>query len=690
MLRSASLTIGFMVLQMSSFGLAHAQCPTSVVTSFPFVESFDAFGASPMSTTPPPDWLQVQNENAGGADADWYFLNGPTSTTGTGPDADHGTGVAGLGYYAYVEDSGGNHVAVSLESPCFDLSQLAAPRLRFWYHSQDASLGLTPNGLSIDVVAYPAGPGMPTVTLDVFTVGAVGAGWRLAVVDLSPWQANVVRLRFRGRSNGGSFKHDVAIDDVVVSESSAFDLGVSSVDGPSSIASCGQQLGMSEVVLVTIFNYGTETVVAGTQVGVEYTVDGGTPLVETASVPLGGLASGASFAYQFSTLVDLARDGTAKIIARTTTADDDASNDAAMRSIATGAQATITSFPWVETFDVLPQPSDGTNLPPLCFTQDPTDPGGATPFGDWVFRSTPTPTPGTGPDADHSSGLPGGGFYAYVEDSGNFAAVRLSTPRLDFSNLSHPILSFWVHSRNASQPAFENHLSVDVLDGQGVLLQADLVGPLGHLGASWQRQVIDLQAYAGLTVQLVFRGRNDGGYFEHDLAVDDVSVYDSTNEGGWPPQLGTAVLDLGQSRDLDGFVVGSGRPGYYYTTVAGGGVTTLSISGEALQPIILLSGAKNIGAHVFPAIGNQQMDIGGVFNFSLGVPDGLSILASGLSNDLLSSLFRVGANGQTNLTFVVPASMVGQSLAMQAVVFNTLSIVKFSNAAQLQVVNPAP
>ncbi|MCA9323398.1 MAG: hypothetical protein KDB53_21870 [Planctomycetes bacterium] len=184
----------------------------SPVSSFPWTESFDAFGAASGGTMPPPLWEQDQADGVG-TDSDWYFLDGPTPTANTGPPADHSTGVAGAGFYAYVEDSTGNFAAVNLLSPCLDLATVANPVLTFWMHSHDALGGTNQNSLSVDVISFTTG----TTTMDVFgPQGDFGhANWELQVVPLGAFAGQLIRLRLRGSSSAGS-AHDVAIDDVQV------------------------------------------------------------------------------------------------------------------------------------------------------------------------------------------------------------------------------------------------------------------------------------------------------------------------------------------------------------------------------------------------------------------------------------------------------------------------------------------
>ncbi|MCB9830901.1 MAG: hypothetical protein H6807_00395 [Planctomycetes bacterium] len=196
------------------------------LVSLPFAENFDGSLAQ-NSTVAPTGWIQDQNDGGGTttADRDWYMHYGGTSSSNTGPLADT-SGLTTIGhYYAYVEDSSGNHPAVNLLTPCLDLTATTAPVLQFYYFSfngNPSGPNTQENFLSVDVLTYPGG----AVTMDVFgPTGDLGyatqatALWTPQIVNLSAFAGQVATIRFRGRSdNGGSntFYHDFAIDDVSV------------------------------------------------------------------------------------------------------------------------------------------------------------------------------------------------------------------------------------------------------------------------------------------------------------------------------------------------------------------------------------------------------------------------------------------------------------------------------------------
>lgn len=180
------------------------------IDTFPYVEDFTLVGNNG-STIPPLGWIQESTDGTG-TNSDWLLRNDSTPSANTGPAADHTTGVAGTGGYAYVEDAG-NFGAVILRSPCFDLSGLINPSLRFFMHSMN-SLGTTGNTLSVDLISYPSG----AITTDVFgPQGHLGTNWEMQAVDLNAFVGDTVQFLFRGTSTTGTL-HDIAIDDVTVIE----------------------------------------------------------------------------------------------------------------------------------------------------------------------------------------------------------------------------------------------------------------------------------------------------------------------------------------------------------------------------------------------------------------------------------------------------------------------------------------
>ncbi|MCK4782784.1 MAG: S8 family serine peptidase, partial [Desulfobacteraceae bacterium] len=161
-------------------------CPITI-SSFPYAEGFEAdFGY----------WV-----NAGGDDTDWTRRTGSTPSTNTGPSSAYEGS-----YYLYIESTSNNpNKRAVLDGPCFDLSSLSDPQLRFWYHMYGTSMGVLTVKVSDDNCAN---------WTTVWTLsGNQGNDWYEAIVDLSVYSGSTIKIQFVGVT-GSSYTSDMAIDDV--------------------------------------------------------------------------------------------------------------------------------------------------------------------------------------------------------------------------------------------------------------------------------------------------------------------------------------------------------------------------------------------------------------------------------------------------------------------------------------------
>jgi len=147
-------------------------------------------------------------------------------------------------------------------------------------------------------------------------------------------------------------------------------------------------------------------------------------------------------------------------------------------------------------------------------------------YFDWYVDAAGTGSAGTGPDVDHTLGT-AAGIYVFTESSSpNFPylTANLTSPWLDLSTLSHPVVTFWFHMCGASM----GDLHVDVFDGTTWHLDATVLsGPYQTATSDpWLYKAADLAGY-GNTVKVRFRGVT-GSSFTSDMAVDDVSIDEIT------------------------------------------------------------------------------------------------------------------------------------------------------------------
>ena len=169
----------------------------------------------------------------------------------------------------------------------------------------------------------------------------------------------------------------------------------------------------------------------------------------------------------------------------------------------TGNDATVTTFPYTETFD--------TSFIPTGWTQDPAN------TEDWFFGTSITYAAGS----DHTTGT---GYMALIDDSSPYNAnpSTLISPPFDISGLTIPSASFyyWIGVGNAGPSA----IHVDVYNGS--TWTNDVIPALVE-NTMWQEVVIDLTAYQSSGTKVRFRAFEDLTYFNTDISLDDFSVFDN-------------------------------------------------------------------------------------------------------------------------------------------------------------------
>jgi PKD repeat protein len=136
---------------------------------------------------------------------------------------------------------------------------------------------------------------------------------------------------------------------------------------------------------------------------------------------------------------------------------------------------------------------------------------------DFRTNSGGTPSQGTGPSGDHTSGT---GNYLYIEASGTCSNREgyLLSPCFDLTNAVLPEASIWYYMLGNAL----GELHVDVLaDGAWHL---DVVPAIvGDQGSNWLELKISLANFTGKTVNVRFRGIT-GSSWSSDIALDDFSI----------------------------------------------------------------------------------------------------------------------------------------------------------------------
>ena len=416
--------------------------------------------------------------------------DGVQNSTGTGPVDDH---TAGGSVYMFTETSvGSTGDTYELISPCVLLTGLTDPRFSFWYHMFGDNMG----DLSVRAVGNNIDSLLVTISGQQQT--AETDPWKRQILDLTPFKDSTIHFVFTGvRGNG--FESDISIDDIELFNFSATDIEMISIDQPTD--GCG--LSDTSRITVTYTNIAIDTILT---YDLTFAVNGVNGSPETVTDTL---FPGDTVSYTFIATADLSTPGTYTIgVTSSTSGDNNAANDFVSKTVE--HLIPITSFPYVQDFE------NGGNLP-AGWMQETTDG-----TQDWLIDADGTPTGNTGPSGDHTPGLNGDGFYAYVEDSnGNNDSVTLVTPCFDVSGLNGVRFSFWYHSNNADQPNNENSLHLDVIENGDTLF--DFIPAIGHKDDNWNKIEVDMSMFTG-TWAIRFRANDNNNDFTHDIAIDDIRI----------------------------------------------------------------------------------------------------------------------------------------------------------------------
>jgi hypothetical protein len=144
---------------------------------------------------------------------------------------------------------------------------------------------------------------------------------------------------------------------------------------------------------------------------------------------------------------------------------------------------------------------------------------------DFRVNTGGTPSTGTGPITDHTTGTTVG-RYLYTEASGgcDSSTAMLYTPCLDLSGSYRPSASIWYHMRSSQNVI--GKLMVDIYDGERWHLNVN--GSIaGAQGSYWQELVTPLDSFATDTIVIRYRGKT-GSDYQSDIALDDWSLNETS------------------------------------------------------------------------------------------------------------------------------------------------------------------
>lgn len=537
-----------------------------------------------------------------------------------------------------------------------------------------------------DVVAVDDGTTVTTLLL--WNFAPIQTAWGEFSFDLSPLiypsltLSSTMRLIFRQRDDFPAPSDGLAIDFVRIEPAPIeTDLGAVSVGSPGP-TTCAAPTSLEPVVVV-VENFGNTMLAAGEIVTFAIVVDGGPATADFAVLPA-SLPPGGTVTLTTINVLDLSAPGTHTVtVSASVTGDTDTSNDAAPTVSVFGPTANVVvNFPYVESFDGLTWNGSGNGslIPPLSWRQSTTD--GAGLDSDWWFRNIPTPSIATGPTADHTTGIPGVGYFAYAEDAGSFAGVELISPCFDLQFTANPIARFFIAFFNGGTTPSPNLLHVDVVVHPTRTVFLDVIPPIApEDDRKWHARAVDLLPFVGNVVEIVFRASTAGGGTSCDIAIDDFFLGDEPVEGGQPSSVG-ARLSIGDARNLAGFSpLDSSRPGPFRVRFAASAVMPFSIVGPPNLPLVFVAGIPNVAA--FSAGGFGQLDVG---NFPFSSSASLWILGDGLTaGSSTGPVFILPMNGITSFSALASVMPLSIEVGFQAAIFDGQTPWTATNAVFLKV-----
>jgi len=128
-----------------------------------------------------------------------------------------------------------------------------------------------------------------------------------------------------------------------------------------------------------------------------------------------------------------------------------------------------------------------------------------------------------GPAYDHTTlSTNGKWIYSdhYIDDT---VTMKMWTPCINFTNIQHPVLSFWYHLHG--QYLTYDTLYIDVFNGSSWDLGIYSIGGQHQsaAGAPWQQATVDLSTYTNMQVTIRFRVEHRNQHYAI-MAIDDVAL----------------------------------------------------------------------------------------------------------------------------------------------------------------------
>ncbi|WP_421750886.1 PKD domain-containing protein [Croceimicrobium sp.] len=418
-------------------------------------------------------------------DHTFFWTVGPpvSQPVNTGPLGDHSTG---SGQYLFSETESFSALATesSLSSPAIDLSALSQPQLRFYYHLFGADIA----GLNILVVAN--GNINLIDSLNGPQQISRAEVWKEKIIDLSAYTNQEVQIVFTAKKSSNGFANHIAIDDFYLEET----------------PTCPKPINLQASAL-------------GTQVQLSWTSSASNWIIEYGPK---GFSPGNGFSFKPNsnpfTINGLSPNTEYDFYIQDSCGANLLSSQEFFGTVKTDCSAQ--SSPFLETFDG--SSFNGGSSIHQAGTIDPCWRRNETQSFFWKARGTGAVSTQTGPSADHTSGS-GKSMQTVISNFVNATQeIDLSSPPIELSSLQSPQLRFFHHLFGADIESLK--VLIKNKDSVSTVLQLN-GAQVNSNSAPWTEELIDLSAWQGDTIVLIFRGRRKNNYFYRgSIAIDDVEI----------------------------------------------------------------------------------------------------------------------------------------------------------------------
>ncbi len=498
-------------------------------------------------------------------------------------------------------------------------------------------------------VAFPISiSGVPGLSLGNSSMWQIGR--RLGTM-VNTWNGSIDEFRVWNVARSPAL---IRMTSKVELANGVIDVGAGEIRSPARRLGRCQYYSSAEVLSVVVCNPGLTPIAAGSAIPMTVSVDGSVVMTESL-VLANNLNPGESLPFTFANTIDLKQAGVHTV--RVTTnfpGDTQPDNDVLELDFRGGGPGVVAEFPWLEDFDdeVYPTSTPAvTTVPPFGWHQRQ---GELNPLGleeEWYFVRAPQFGGFSGyfPDTDHTS----------VSNSGRFATMDIGAPQrslespcIELLGLNNPTLAFYYNrERWGSVSLASAQLRVKVHSMTTGLTTTVFTQFLNAGPDVWRLIRVDLSPWIDQVIVIYFEGI---GGNSNTMSIDDVTIIDeSTTLNGQAPQPGLATLDINGATNANVQEVASGENGIYQTVNFSPTDLNYEFQGLPLQPVMLLSGDRNLRNATFPGIG--QMDMGGPIDPVTGIPGALTIWGNGFTPTAGHDyLFYTDATGALSLQATMP------------------------------------